>query len=114
MSLFWKLESLQRLCDIVPRGLIQTLINFTPLLNFLGTYWAIASVNSKPDHPRRFPGGRVFAQLSLPGDGAFERETFSAVLKEKCIKEVPGWQFLIMKAAGTLCIVCLPPEEHIS
>ena len=24
------------------------------------------------------------------------------------------WQFLTMKAAETLCIVCLPPEKHIS
>ena len=30
------------------------------------------------------------------------------------IKDVRGWQFLTMKAAETLCIVCLPPEEHIS
>ena len=29
-------------------------------------------------------------------------------------KDVRGWQFLTMKAAETLCIVCLPPEEHIS
>ena len=29
-------------------------------------------------------------------------------------KDVRGWQFLIMKVAETLCIVCLPPEEHIS
>ena len=26
------------------------------------------------------------------------------------IKDVRGWQFLTMKAAETLCIVCLPPE----
>ena len=30
------------------------------------------------------------------------------------IKDFWGWQFLTMKAAETLCIVCLPPEEHIS
>ena len=29
-------------------------------------------------------------------------------------KDVRGWQFLTMKAAETLCIVCLPIEEHIS
>ena len=29
-------------------------------------------------------------------------------------KDVRGWQFFTMKAAETLCIVCLPPEEHIS
>ena len=29
-------------------------------------------------------------------------------------KDVRGWQFLTMKAAETLCVVCLPPEEHIS
>ena len=29
-------------------------------------------------------------------------------------KDVQGWQFLTMKAAETLCIVCLPPEKHIS
>ena len=28
-------------------------------------------------------------------------------------KDVRGWQFLTMKAAETLCIVYLPPEEHI-
>ena len=26
-------------------------------------------------------------------------------------KDLRGWQFLTMKAAGTLCIVCLPPED---
>ena len=30
------------------------------------------------------------------------------------LKDVRGWQFLTMKAAETLCIVCLPPEEHNS
>ena len=30
------------------------------------------------------------------------------------LKDVRGWQLLKMKAAVTLCIVCLPPEEHIS
>ena len=25
---------------------------------------------------------------------------------------VGGWQFLTTDAAETLCIVCLPPEEH--
>ena len=30
------------------------------------------------------------------------------------LKDVRGWQFLTMKAAETLCIVCLPPEKHIS
>ena len=30
------------------------------------------------------------------------------------LKDVRGWQFLTMKAAETFCIVCLPPEEHIS
>ena len=29
-------------------------------------------------------------------------------------KDVRGWQFLTMKAAETLWIVCLPPEEHFS
>ena len=29
------------------------------------------------------------------------------------LKDVRGWQFLRMKAAETLCIVYLPPEEHI-
>ena len=31
-----------------------------------------------------------------------------------CFKDVRGWQVLTMKAAETLCIVCLPPEKHIS
>ena len=29
------------------------------------------------------------------------------------IKDVRGRQFLTIKAAENLCIVCLPPEEHI-
>ena len=28
------------------------------------------------------------------------------------INDARGWQFLTMKAAETLCIVCLPPEKH--
>ena len=34
--------------------------------------------------------------------------------ENKNFKKVRGWQFLTMKAAETLSIVCLPPEEHIS
>ena len=30
------------------------------------------------------------------------------------LKDVRGWQFLTMKAAEILGIVCLPPEKHIS
>ena len=43
--------------------------------------------------------------------------TFPTKFTDKHIsafKDVRGWQFLTMKAAETLCIVCLPPEEHIS
>ena len=29
-------------------------------------------------------------------------------------KGLREWQFLTMKAAETLCIVCLPPEKHTS
>ena len=36
-------------------------------------------------------------------------QTFATLLKY-----VRGWKFLTMKAAETLCIVWLPPEEHIS
>ena len=56
--------------------------------------YSSVSVNSKPDHPppghpptfarSHFLGGRVFAQLSLPGGRGFELQKFSAVLKEKC------------------------------
>ena len=35
-------------------------------------------------------------------------------LISRSLKDVRGWQFLTMKAAETLCIVCLPPEEHTS
>ena len=39
------------------------------------------SVNSKPDHPRRFarsycPGGRVFTQFSLPGGEVLNSRNF--------------------------------------
>ena len=33
---------------------------------------------------------------------------------KKHLKDVLGWQFLTMKAAETLRIVCFPPEKHIS
>ena len=29
------------------------------------------------------------------------------------LKDVRGWQFMTIEAAETLCMVCLPPEEHI-
>ena len=29
------------------------------------------------------------------------------------LKDVRGWQFLAVEADETLCMVCLPPEEHI-
>ena len=29
------------------------------------------------------------------------------------LNDVPGWQFFTIEAAGTLCMICLPPEEHI-
>ena len=28
-------------------------------------------------------------------------------------KDVRGWQILTVEAAETLCMVCLPPEEHM-
>ena len=43
-----------------------------------------------------------------------ESQQMIAVLEASQIKDVRGWQFLTMKAAETLCIVCLPPEKHIS
>ena len=41
-------------------------------------------------------------------------KTFYLVYVVKSFKDVRGWQFLTMKVAETLCIVCLPPEENIS
>ena len=32
---------------------------------------------------------------------------------EAVIKDVRGWQFLTVEAAETLCMVCVPTEEHI-
>ena len=32
---------------------------------------------------------------------------------KKDIKDVQRWQFLTTEAAESLCMVCLPPEEHI-
>ena len=29
------------------------------------------------------------------------------------VKNVRGWQILTIEAAETLCMICLPPEEHI-
>ena len=29
------------------------------------------------------------------------------------LKDFRGWHFLTIEAAQTLCMVCLPPEEHI-
>ena len=29
------------------------------------------------------------------------------------LKDDGGWQFLTIEAAETLCMVCLPPDEHI-
>ena len=29
------------------------------------------------------------------------------------LKDFRGWQFLTIEAVETLCIVCLPAEEHI-
>ena len=37
-----------------------------------------------------------------------------SILINFTVKDVPGWQFLTMKAVETLCIVCLPPDKHIS
>ena len=34
-------------------------------------------------------------------------------LMEARLKDVRGWQFLTIEAAQTLCMICLPPEEHI-
>ena len=45
------------------------------------------------------------------------RHLFDRLMNEhklSTIKDVRGWQFLTMKAAESLCIVCLPLEKHIS
>ena len=36
----------------------------------------------------------------------------SPYILQDAFKGVRGWQFLAMKAAETLCIVCLPPEKY--
>ena len=36
------------------------------------------------------------------------------VVQTLTVKDVLGCQFLTMTAAETFCIVCLPPEQHIS
>ena len=41
----------------------------------------------------------------------FERTKL--VLQKIMFKDVRGWQFLTIEAAETLCMVCVPPEEHI-
>ena len=28
-------------------------------------------------------------------------------------KDVRGWQFLTIEAAETLCMACVPPEQHV-
>ena len=53
----------------------------------------------------KFSNGRISVKIYLYNvDFRKQLELF---------KDVRGWQFLTMKAAETLCIVCLPPEKHI-
>ena len=58
--------------------------------------------------------------ITVIGQAVLEIFHFKADIPRKSpririsLKDVRGWQFLTMKAAGTLCIVCLQSEEHIS
>ena len=47
-------------------------------------------------------GGRIFAQLSLPGGRGFESEKFSTVLKEKC----GNFSICFKETGGSLKIRC--------
>ena len=64
--------------------------NFNQPSNYICLmYQSIPSLTTPPGDPRGFarsncPGGRVYAQLSLPGGQGFELEEFSTVLKDKC------------------------------
>ena len=49
--------------------------------------------------------GKLSLKLRKPG---------WATTHYKSLKDVRGWQFLTMKAAESLCVVCLPPEKHIA
>ena len=45
----------------------------------------------------------------------FQETVVSFSLKTNCkLEDVRGWQFLTVEVAETLCMVYLPPEEHIS
>ena len=44
----------------------------------------------------------------------FKIHLLSEIYPNTEFKDVQGWQFLPVKAAETLCIVCVPLEEHIS
>ena len=53
------------------------------------------------------------ALISVTPHGEVSDHEFSSVEKMSIprvtVKDVRGWQFLTMKAAETLCVVCLPP-----
>ena len=44
---------------------------------------------------------------------SFSRVIIIQYFKTALFKDVRGWQFLTIEAAETLCMVCVPPEEHI-
>ena len=68
--------------------------------------------------PRATPGdfhvltargeGRVFAQLSLPGDRGFELDKFSTVLKEKC----RNFSICLKETGGSLKSRCSCAVSH--
>ena len=88
------------------------------------SWWCLCQYDSNIDIGL---GALSFAEASFPGNfrswespqtlpalfiGPFEHAERSRNLKF-AVKDVRGWQFLTMKAAETLCIVCLPPEKNI-
>ena len=58
-------------------------------------------------------GGNYLGQIRLPKYGMLTSFVLPSQLQDS-LKDVRRWQFLTMKATETLCIVCLPPEKHIS
>ena len=58
--------------------------------------------------------GNTLGDKREPNERGLILLSFANAFNLSPVKDVRGWQFLTMKAVKIVCIVCLPPENHIS
>ena len=74
---------------------------------------ALLAIQNILQNSNTFVGSRETVLFTPFGDKKVTQFSGLPPTSVSYLKDVRGWQFLTIEAAETLCMVCLPPKEHI-